>query len=165
MKLLIEDVFSVGRPTFETLFFDEPFNFAVGEAQRLGRQLIRLDRTADRIVRHVCYEPDRDPNSPAGQAFGKTRASFVEELDYDLRAHRGTWRNIPNLIPDRAKTSGTLELVEVPDGTKRIVHAEVTVKLFGFGGLVERAVAAEIQKSYVRTAEFTRAWLERSRSA
>ena len=161
----IEDVFSVGRTTFEALFFDEEFNLAVGESQRLGRKLIRLDRTSDRIVRHVCFEPDRDPNSPAGQAFGTTRASFVEELDYDLRAHRGAWRTIPNLIPERVSNAGTLELVEVPEGTKRIVRGKVTVKLFGFGSLVERAVVAEIVKSYQRTTEFTRAWLERSRSA
>ena len=161
VKVSIEDVFSVGRATFEALFFDEAFNIAVGESQQLGRQLLRLDRSTDRVVRHVCYEPNRDPNSPAAQAFGSSRASFVEELDYDLRTHTGTWRTIPNMIPDRVTNAGTLALVEIDGATKRIVRGEVIVKLFGFGKLVERAVAAEIVKSYQRTTEFTRAWLAR----
>src|ERR1700683_1376620 len=102
MKLAIDHVFAgLTCAEYETLYFDEPFNVAIGDALEMGRALLRFERSAERIVRHVCYEPKRDPKSPAGQAFGTSRASFVEELDYDLRAHRGAWRTIPNLFPDR----------------------------------------------------------------
>jgi hypothetical protein len=160
LKVNIEHLIEgVGQADYEALYFDEPFNVALGEALGLGRQLLRLDRAADRIVRHVCCEPQRDPDSPAGQAFGTSRASFIEELDYDLRAHRGTWRTIPNMIPDRVSNTGTLEIVEAPRGVRRIVRGEVKVKLFGFGGLVERMVVAEIEKSYAGAAAFTTNWL------
>jgi hypothetical protein len=160
MKFLIEHTFEGLTPEgYEEVFFDEPFNVALGEALGLGRQLRRLDRAPGRIVRHVCCEPSRDPDSPAGKAFGSSRASFVEELEYDLRAHAGTWRTIPSLLPERVKTSGTLEVLAVGGGVRRVVRGEVKASLWGFGGLVERHVVAEIVKSYDRSAAFTVTWL------
>jgi hypothetical protein len=160
MKILVEDEFeTLSCDDFEALYFDEEFNVALGAALQMGRQLVRLERTAERIVRHVCYEPKRDPNSPADQAFGTSRASFLEELDYDVRAHRGSWKTIPNLFTERVRNSGTIELVVARRGMKRIVRGEVKVSLFGFGGLVERMIVGEIQKNYVATTKFTREWI------
>lgn len=163
MKVSIDDEFlGIALPAYEALFFDEDFNIALGRSLELGRELIKLERGAERIVRHVGYEPRRDPSSPAGQAFGKSRASFVEELDYDLRAHRGEWRTIPNIMPERVRNAGAIELAASAGGVRRRVSADVRVSLFGFGGLVERAICAEIEKSYARSAAFTRQWLARA---
>lgn len=160
MRVAIEHVFEgIGAAAYETLFFDEAFNEALGRHLRMGRMLVRLDRGADRIVRHVRFEPAQDPDSPAKQAFGSSRASFLGELDYDPRIRRGAWKTVPNLFTDRVKNTGTIELVDVPAGTKRIVKGEVAVKLFGFGGMVEKMIASEIVKSYEETTAFTRAWL------
>lgn len=164
MKVTIEDVFDGIRCSdYEDLYFDEPFNEAVGQALHMGRRLLRLDRSPGRIVRHVCYEPKRDPNTPAAQAFGTSRASFVEELDYDTRARRGSWRTIPNLWPERVRNAGTIEFSDAGGGTRRVVRGEVVVKLFGFGGVVEKMIVAEIEKSYASTTTFTREWLARPR--
>src|SRR6476661_7356235 len=94
-------------------YFDEAFNDAIGRELHMGRTLMRLDRSADRIVRHVCYEPNQDPDGPTQKAFGSTRAGFVEELDYDVRAQRGTWRTIPNMWADRVRNAGTIEFSAV----------------------------------------------------
>ena len=159
MKFVIEHTFAVTPADYEALYFDEPFNVALGDHLGLGRELRRFDRSAERIVRHVCCEPKRDPNSPAGQAFGTTRASYVEEMDYDVRARRGAWRTIPNILPERVRTEGTLEIVSAAGGAKRIVVGEVKAKLWGFGGLVERMVVSEIEQSYAKAAAFTTEWL------
>src|SRR5262245_31299806 len=164
MKLAIEHVFAdLTCSAYEELFFDEVFNTALGRALHLGRQLLRLERTPEPTTRHLCFEPRRDPDSPAGRAFGTSRASFVEELEYDRRARRGHWRTIPNLFPDRVQNRGTLELADDPAGVRRIVRGEVTVSLLGFGRLVERMIVAEIEKSYASTAAFTTEWLARRR--
>jgi hypothetical protein len=165
MKFVIEHAFDgITCSEYETLYFDEPFSAALGDALQLGRALLHLECTPDRISRRVCCEPNRDPNSPAGQAFGTSRASFVEELEYDVRAHRGHWRTIPNLMPERVRNAGTLEIVATATGVKRIVRGEVKVTLFGFGGIVERMVVAEIEKSYAGAAKFTEAWLAKPRA-
>ena len=160
MRLAIDHEFAgIDAAGYEALYFDEAFNEALGQNLKMGRQLLRLDRTANRIVRHVCYEPDRDPDSPANQAFGTSRASFVEELDYDVTARRGTWRTIPNLFAERVRNTGTIELVDIAGGVRRSVRGEVIVRLFGFGKIVEKMIVAEIEKSYANTAQFTTEWL------
>ena len=160
MKVEIEDVFAGIQPAaYEALYFDEAFSESLGVHLHMGRKLLRLDRTADRINRHVRYEPSQDPDSATKQAFGTSRASFLEELDYDVRVRRGNWRTIPNLFADRVKITGTIEFAALAEGTKRSVIGEVAVKLFGLGGRVERMIAAEIVKSYEGSTEFTRAYL------
>jgi Protein of unknown function (DUF2505) len=160
VKFAIEHVFArIDRAGYEALYFDETFNAALGDALGLGRQLVRLDRGPDRIVRHVRCEPRREAGSAADQAFGTSRASYLEEMDYDLRRGTGAWRTIPNLFTDRVKNAGTLEIASVPGGVRRVVRGEVAVRLFGFGRLVERMIVAEIEKSYAGAAEFTTRWL------
>ena len=160
MNVLIEDVFvNISLADYETLYFDEDFNAAIGRAMRMGRRLLHFERTSDRVVRKVHYEPDRDPDSPAGKAFGTSRASFIEELDYDPRTRKGTWRTIPNLFPDRVTNAGTIEFVDAAPGVRRIVRGEVKVALLGFGRMIERAIVREIVKSYANATAFTAEWL------
>jgi hypothetical protein len=160
MRLAIEHVFSgVDCDAYERLYFDEAFNEALGGVLRLGRQVLHFERTSERIVRHVCYDAQHDPSSPAGQAFGSSRASYVEELDYDVRTHRGNWRTIPSRFADRMTSAGTIELCGAPGGTRRTVRGEVKVSLFGFGRLVERMIVAEIEKSYATSSKFTAEWI------
>jgi uncharacterized protein DUF2505 len=160
MLVTVEHVFTgVTRARYEELFFDEEFNTALGARLRLGRELLRLDRSPDRVIRHVRCEPNHDPDSPQAKAFGTSRAAFVEELEYDLRNHRGQWRTIPNMFPDRVKNSGTLEIEAVPGGVRRLVRGEVKASLFGFGRLVERVIVREIEKAYETSAAFTTDWI------
>jgi hypothetical protein len=149
---------------WEALFFDEDFAAALGRELRLGRELIKLERTDARIVRHVRCVPDQDPNTPEGKALADNKASFVDELDWDRRARRGEWRTIPWLLPDRVRTRGTIEVTPAPGGgVRQVVRGEVDAKLWGFGGLVERRSVIEIEKSYAQAAIFTNAWLSRAR--
>ena len=160
MRVLIDTLFAgITADEYESLYFDEDFNKAVGRELRMGRLLLHFERTAERIQRKVQYEPDRDPESPAGQAFGTSRASFIEELDYDPQVKRGSWRTIPNVFPDRVSNTGTIEFVAAPTGTRRIVRGEVKVSAFGFGRLIERMIVSEIEKSYANTTRITNDWL------
>jgi uncharacterized protein DUF2505 len=164
MRVAIDHVFEgLSCVEYEALYFDEPFNVAVGEALEMGRALLHFERSSQRIVRHVGYEPKRDPTSAAGQAFGTSRASFIEQLDYDLRAHRGEWRTIPNLFPDRVRNSGTIEFADAPSGVRRSLRGEVKVSAFGFGRIIERMIVAEIERSYEATARLTLEWIAKSR--
>jgi hypothetical protein len=159
MKFTIENVFRIAPADYIELYFDEPFCVKLGEALGLGRELRKLERSPDRIVRQICCEPVREKGSDADKVFGSSRASFVENMDFDVPARRGAWETIPNVLPERVKTAGTLELVAVPEGTKRIVRGEVKARLFGFGGVVERAVVKEIEGSYAKATAFTTEWL------
>ena len=160
MKVLIEDDFpGIGRARFEKVFFDESFNVAVSDALHLDRQLLRLDRGPDTIVRHVNYSLKPDPKAAPADS---PRAGFIDELEYDLQAHRGVWRTIPSQYADRARNAGTIEIIDLPHGVRRIVRGEVTVSLFGLGRLIERRIVAEIENGYAMTTKLTAEWLARS---
>ena len=160
MHVTIEHVFEGIWPSaYEVLYFDETFNESLGRHLHMGRKLVRLDRTHDRIVRHVRYEPVQATGSEAKQVFGSSRASFLEELDYDIRTRHGEWRTVPNIFPERVKNTGTIAFLDDAAGTKRIVEADAIVKLFGFGGRVEKIMVREIVKNYEAAAAFTREWL------
>ena len=160
MLVAIEHVFERIQPAaYEALYFDEAFNEALGRHLRMGRKLVRLDRSAERIVRHVRYEPAQALDSDAKRVFGSSRASFLEELDYDVKTRRGTWRTVPNMFPDRVRNAGEIAFLDDVLGTKRTVKGEAIVKLFGFGGRVEKIIVAEIVKNYEASAAFTREWL------
>lgn len=162
VKFAIQHIFrGLQPPGYTALYFDEAFNTQLSDALHMGRKLLRLDRTPEKIVRHVCFEPRREAGSPADQAFGTSRASFIEELDFDLATGRGAWRTIPNLFTERVRNSGTIEFRGEDGGTQRIVRGEVKVSLFGFGGIVERMIVAEIEKSYAASTQFTLDYLAR----
>ncbi|HTR53422.1 MAG TPA: DUF2505 family protein [Kofleriaceae bacterium] len=162
MKFAIDHVFpAIACGDFAALYFDEAFNEELSRALHMGRNLLRLDRTADRIVRHVRFEPARAADAAVNQAYGASRASFVEELVYDVRARRGEWRTIPNRFAERVKNTGSIEFTDADGGTRRAVRGEVKVSAFGFGGIVERMIVAEIEKNYAATTLFTRDYLAR----
>ena len=162
MKFAIDHVFPAPLAVYEALYFDEDFNNSLGDALAMGRRLLKLERAAGRIVRHVQFAPKQDAGSQASQAFGNSRASFVEELDFDTASHRGTWKTVPNMWAERVRNTGTIAFAGGSDGTHRVVLGEVKVSAFGFGRLVERAVVSEIERNYERTTAFTLAYLARS---
>jgi hypothetical protein len=164
MHVTIEHVFDgIAVGDFVELYFDEAFNDALSKALQLGRRLVRLDRSDRHIVRHVCFQPAREAGHAIEHAYGSSSANFIEELDYDVASRRGTWRTIPNKWADRVRNEGTIELAAASSiSTRRRVDADVRVRAFGFGGIVERMVIAEIEKNYAATTEFTRSWLARA---
>jgi hypothetical protein len=161
VKFVIEHTYRQITPAaYEALHFDEDFSAALGEALGLGRTLVRLDRGPDRIVRHIRCVPKRDARDPAAQVLDD-KAWFVEELEYQVGQFRGQWRTIPSTMPDKVRTTGSIEFAAAGDGTTRIVRGEVRVAIFAIGRIVERFIVAEIEKSYARAARFTADWLER----
>jgi hypothetical protein len=160
MKLSIEHTFAMTPAEYANLYFDEPFSTALCAYVRLGRALLRLDRTAERIVRHVRCEPIRDVPAPIAKLGGGVRFHYLEEIDLDLATLRGRWRVVPNLFTDRVDASGTIDFEPVVTGVKRVIGGEVNVAVFGLGGLIERFVVGEVLKGYADASSFTRSFLE-----
>jgi hypothetical protein len=166
MKYVIEHAFDGLTPAeYEALFFDETFNVALSESMKLGRTLVKLERTPQRIVRHVRCEPKREPGSAGAKLFGDAGAGWFDELEYDVGKFQGRWRTVPTVMTDKVKTHGTLEFVATPSGVKQRVTGEINVGIFGVGRLVEKTIVAGVEKGYSAAAEFTAAWARKSRAA
>jgi hypothetical protein len=161
MKLSIEHTFPVSPAEYADLFFGEEFSIELCAALKLGRTVLRFDRSGDRIVRHVRVQPVRDIPAPLAKLIDGGAFHYVEELDVDLKTLRGVWRVVPSVLPSKVNASGTLEFAPVAAGVRRVVLGDISVGVFGVGGMVEKFVVTEVARSYDDAATFTRVYLER----
>ena len=61
------------------------------------------------------------------------------------------------------RTTRSMSLTEIGEtfyaGCLRVAEASVTAKIFGVGGMLEKKMLADMEKSYVKSAAFTNQWL------
>jgi hypothetical protein len=161
MRLHVEHSFSgISLPEYEKIYFDDAFNEAQCRAVKLERHVLTYDRTESRVVRSVKCVPARDLPAPVAKMIKDNKFSYVEELDYELGKYRGHWRTIPNVASEKVDAAGTVEFAEAPGGgVRRTIRGEIKVAIFGVGGIVERFVVNEVQRSYEEAAAFTVRWI------
>jgi hypothetical protein len=112
-------------------------------------------------VRHVRVQPEREIPAPVAKLLGNRRLTYTEELEYEVGRWHGTWRIVPTVLADTIAIGGTLDFEAVPGGVKRILAGAIDVSLFGLGGLVEKVLVANVEKSYGDAAAFTNQWIRR----
>jgi hypothetical protein len=145
---------------YREMYFQDAFNDAMCVAVNLHRRPIKMERTGSKIVRHVHVEPQgREIPGPVAKLLGQSRFGYVEELEFDFSRNEGVWKTIPTILPDKVTSGGTLRFVGEGTGTRRIVHGEIEVRMFGIGGIVERFICSDAEKSYADAAEFSRGWV------
>jgi len=160
MNFRIEHILpGINLAGYEELYFDEPFQTALGNAVRIDRKLLRLDRGPERIVRHVRVQPQREIPAPVAKLLGGKRLAYTEELEYEVGRYHGTWRIVPAVLADKIAIGGTLDFEAVVGGVRRVLAGAIAVTLFGLGGLVERVVVSNVEKSYDDAAAFTARWI------
>ena len=144
---------------YEKLYFDEPFNEALCKAVRLERELVSLEDDGRRIRRVVRVAPDRQLPKPVARALGGAKIAYTEHVDYARGSYEGTWRTDPSLLKEKIASSGRFGFREKDGGVERWVEGDVTVKIFGVGGMIEKLIVEDVRRSYDDAAAFTRSWL------
>jgi hypothetical protein len=167
MKFKAEHLFGgISVADYETLYFDEPFNIELCKAVNLDRELVRLDVKGKHLTRVVKAAPrGREIPGPVAKVLGAGRIEYVEHIEYDLGTYAGTWKSISSVMTDKVLSSGTFRFVPTGTGVTRIVEGDVTVKVFGVGGMIERFIIADVEKSYDAAAQFTREYLAKKARA
>src|SRR5436305_1221908 len=117
MNFTIEHTFAIAPADYEQLYFDESFQIALCDSVKLGRELLKLERTPERIVRHVRVEPARDIPGPIAKLLGGKRFSYVEELDYEM-GKGGRWKTIPNIVSEKVDARGTMKIAPAGSDAK-----------------------------------------------
>ncbi len=165
MKFRAEATFTdIPLADYEALYFDDAFNDEMCKAVRLERTLLKKERTGDIIVRHTRVAPiGREIPAPVAKVIGASRIEYVEELTYDFAKHTGVWQTIPQVLPDKVETKGTLAFLSTGAGCTRISEGDINVKIFGVGGIVEKVIVGDVEKSYEDAARFTREYWTRTR--
>ena len=161
MKLSIEHTFAIAPADYANLYFDEPFSIELCAAVKLGRTLLRLDRDRRRALSATCAasrsatSPRRSRRSWRGGASTTSRSSTSISRSSAVVAGRAEPRSREGGRERHARLRGRRR--------RREAHRarQVNVSVFGLGGLVERFVVGEVEKSYDDASAFTKAFLER----
>jgi hypothetical protein len=160
----VEHTFNCSEESFwSKVFFDEDYNrrlFLERLKFSVWRELSREER-GNEIHRVIEAAP------PVGDLPGALKAVVGEGVGYkehgvfDRAARRYTVRVEPNRMADKIQVQ--LEMTTVADGPercKRLVKGSVNAKIFGVGGLLEKKMIADMEKSYAKSAEFTNAYVQ-----
>ncbi len=162
MKFRIEHVFTnISQSAYEELYFDEPFNEAMCKALKLERELIERTREGDNFRRVVRVTADRQIPGPLAKLVGGAKLEYTEIIDYQWGSFTGRWRSDSAILPDKIESGGTFGFDKRGDDVCRWLAGEIKAKIFGLGGILEKFVVADIEKSYGKAAEFTHTWRKR----
>lgn len=157
--LEVEHVFNCSEATFwERIFLDPEYNERLFKTELkfpVWREVSREERGSalHRVVEVVPY---------VGELPGPLKAIVGEGAGYEERgvletaARRYKVEVIPNKLAD--KISVKVEMTTVSDGEKRCrrkARAEITAKIFGVGGMLEKRMLSDLERSYQKSADFT----------
>ena len=157
--LEVEHTFNCSEATFwDKVFLDPEYN------ERLFKTELKFP---------VCCEVSREERGGAlhrvvevvpyvGELPGAIKAVVGEGIGYEERGvldrNAKTYKVVvvPNKLAE--KLSIKVDIWTVADGEnkcRRKVRADVTVKIFGVGGTIEKRMLSDLERSYQKSADFT----------
>jgi hypothetical protein len=155
----IEHTINCSEDTFwDKLFLDDAFN------QRLYKQALKFpgfnqvktEDTAKEAHRTIEITPSVGELPGAIKKVLGDNMSYTEEGVLDKQSRRYRMQIKPHTLPDKISMKGELWTEPAgPNKLKRIFKAEVTCKVFGIGGMLEKLIISEMEKSYDVAAKFT----------
>jgi hypothetical protein len=165
----IEHTFNCSEKTFwDQVFFDNEYNrrqFSEALRFSLWKELSREDRGAD-IYRVVQAAPPVDDLPGPLKAVIGDSAGYEERGTYVKATNHYTAKVVPNKLADKLTIEVKMWTQAKGDGAcLRVAEATVVAKIFGIGGMLEKKMLADMEKSYVKSAAFTNQWLAEKKLA
>jgi len=159
----VEHTFNCSEETFwSKVFFDEEYNRKLF-SERLKfshwREAKREERDG-KVYRVVEAAPPIGDLPAALKTVVGDNVRYEERGVYEPARRHYAVDVVPNRLADKIQVH--VEMNTQPDGPdrcKRIVRATVTAKIFGVGGMLEKKLIADMEKSYSKSAEFTNAYV------
>ncbi len=153
------------RTFWDRIFFDEAFNreMYLKYLQFQKWEVLEQHETETAISRTVTVSPKVGDLPGAIKSLIGDNLSYREIGTFDKQTRRYRVNVVPNVLADKLSVTG--ETWVEPVGAKqcsRIFDAEVSVKVFGVGGIIEKRLIADLQLSYNAGAVFTTEYLKRS---
>jgi hypothetical protein len=159
----VEHRFNCSEESFWTkVFFDPDYNrrlFLEYLKFTAWRELRTEDR-GDKVERVVeAVPPIGDLPGPLKAVVGDG-AGYEERGLFDRKTHRYEATVVPNRLADKITVKIAISTVaDGPENCKRIAQGSVIAKIFGVGGLLEKKMIADLEKSYAKSADFTNAFV------
>ncbi len=166
MKFTTETTFrGISLQDFEKLYFDEAFNKALCERVNLARTVVKFESDDAKLHRVLRVGPDRELPGAVKKVLGTDRLEYEERLDYRWGTYKAQWETVPSVMASKVDARGTISFAESGGAVRRVAEGEIKVKLLGVGGLIEKLVVADVEKSFKDAADFTQRWIDEKAKA
>lgn len=159
MKLHVRHTFPCDPETFWKMYWDDEFDAMLQRGNTVQRELLEQRDEGGVVVRRVRFTPQRDLPAPAAKLLGSSKLVYEQESRFDPARSEMAWRVIPTILPGKLDARGTFVVRPIEGGCEQVVDGDIKVDVRFIGGQIEKAVVAEVEQSYQRTAEVAREWL------
>ena len=162
MKLDIRHTFDCTPARFWEMYWSDELDAMLNEGSTVQRELLEERREGGVLVRRLRFTPERELPAAASSLLGASKLVYEQENRWDEANSVLQWRVIPTILPGKLDAHGTLEVRPLgADRCEQVVVGDITVAVRFIGGQIEKAVVAEVEKSWERTAQTCRAWLQK----
>jgi hypothetical protein len=159
MKLRIAHRFSCSARDYWNATRGPDFEAALSAGSEVDIEPLGVEERGGRRVERARVKPRRELPAVAAKAVGASRLSWVQETEFDDAALATRWSVTPDVLPGKVRCEGSSRVVDVPGGCERVIEGEIAVSIPFIGGTVEKHVMEQLEGSYDRAAELTRAFL------
>lgn len=159
MKLLVRHAFSCSTDAFWKMYWDDAFDAMLRKESAVQREVLEERTEGSVLVRKVRLTPDRELPGPVATLLGTKKLVYDQENRWDKATSTMSWRVIPTILPGKLDANGTFKVVRTPTGCEQVVEGVISVNVMFVGGQIEKAVVAEVEKSYEKMAASVRHWI------
>lgn len=167
MKYVIDQEFrceSVER--FRDVYFSEDFNDRVAREIGLKERRLVEEKALDdgRVLRRVRMVPSVQLPAALKKLIGDHEISYDEVSTFDPAKNELEYF-IDSKAKDRVSVTGTIRFLPSSGGVRRVIDCEVSAKVFGLGGVIERLIESEVKKGYEQIARIMQRYLDEGAAA
>ena len=147
--------------TFWRLYFDPQFTAELlREAIKVDEfKIVKFEENEREIVRVTTGKPRINAPAAIQKVIGGN-FSYTEEVRFDKQAQTVRSKLSLSTFTDKVRNECTIRLEPIgSDRVRRIADAEIEVKIFGMGGMMESAMEKQMQEGWTAGAEFTNRWI------
>ncbi|MBM4392452.1 MAG: DUF2505 family protein [Deltaproteobacteria bacterium] len=136
------------------------FDAAVAQVAEVTAHNVETRRDGDRLFERVVIK-HLTPMTPVAQkAFGKTHLEYTQEIETDDARFSTRWKILPAFFGDRVVCKGDSVVRATPQGCERVIRGSIDVRILLVGGVIERQIGDQIQRSYSRAEPVIRRFVE-----
>jgi hypothetical protein len=142
---------------WDELFFDPEFNrrMFLDELKFTKWQVLSTREVGEVLERELDVGLNADALPAAAKSVIGDSLGYREQGKYDRKRRRYAVKATNSKLGDKFLLEGEMHTEPLGEQRcRRIFELKVTVKLFGVGGMIEKLVLSELQKSYAESATF-----------
>ncbi|MBM4367693.1 MAG: DUF2505 family protein [Deltaproteobacteria bacterium] len=136
------------------------FDAAVAQEAEVTAQNVEARRDGDRLFERVAIKHITPMTPVAQKAFGKTHLEYTQEIETDDASFSTRWKIVPAFFSDRVVCKGDSVVRGTPQGCERVIRGSIEVRIPLVGGVIERQIGDQIQRSYSRAEPVIRRFVE-----